>query len=49
MKIVIRNYLAASFLLEQEPNAWDAIVILDSVLTHTDFVAEYARNHIVNS
>jgi predicted protein tyrosine phosphatase len=46
MKIVIRNYLAGSFLLEQQPNAWDAIVILDSGLSHTPFVAEQARKHI---
>jgi hypothetical protein len=46
MNIVIRNYLAGSFLLEQEPNVWDAIVILDSGLSHTAFVAEHARRHI---
>ena len=46
MKIVIRNYLAGSFLLEQEPNTWDAIVVLDSGLSHTDFVDKHARRHI---
>jgi len=46
MKIVIRNYLAGSLLLEEEPNAWDAIVILDSGLAHSDFVAQYARKYI---
>jgi hypothetical protein len=46
MKIVIRNYLAGSFLLEQEPSMWDAIVILDSGLSHTDFVDKHARRHI---
>ena len=46
LKIVIRNYLAASFLLEQEPQIWDAIVILDSGLMATDFVATNARRHI---
>lgn len=46
MTIVIRNYLAASFLLEQEPNIWDAIVILDSGLTPTPFVAAYARRYL---
>lgn len=46
MQIVIRNYLAGSFLLEQEPNVWDAIVILDSGLSHTAFVAAHARKHI---
>lgn len=46
MKIIIRNYLAASYLLEQEPHVWDAIVILDSGLRHTEFVAANARRHI---
>ena len=46
MRIVIRNYLAASFLLEQEPLVWDAIVILDSGLKATDFVATNARRHL---
>lgn len=46
MNIVIRNYLAGSLLLEKEPNAWDAIIILDSGLSHSGFVAEYAHKHI---
>ncbi len=46
MNIIIHNYLSGSFLLEREPNRWDAIVILDSGMTHTDFVANHARNHI---
>ena len=46
MKIVIQNYPAASFLLEQEPHVWDAIVILDSGLMQTDFVATNARRHL---
>ena len=46
MKIVIRNYLAGSFLLEQEPLVWDAIVILDSGLMETDFVSINARRHL---
>jgi predicted protein tyrosine phosphatase len=46
MNIVIRNYLSGSFLLEREPNVWDAIVILDSGLSHTDFVAQFARQHL---
>lgn len=44
--IVIRNYLSGSYLLEQEPDTWDAIVILDSGLSHTDFVAQHARKHV---
>ena len=46
MKIVIQNYLAASSLLEQEPHVWDAIVILDSGMMQTDFVATNARRHL---
>jgi predicted protein tyrosine phosphatase len=46
MKIVIRNYLAGSFLLEQEPKVWDAIVILDSGLKPSDFVAQHAQKFI---
>ncbi len=46
MKIVIRNYLAASFLLEQEPSSWDAIILIDPGMSHTDFVAEHTRRHI---
>ncbi len=46
MNITIRNYLSASFLLEQEPNTWDAIVILDSGTSHSDFVARHARKHL---
>jgi predicted protein tyrosine phosphatase len=45
MDIVIHNYLSGSFLLEQRPNFWDVIVILDSGLEHTEFVAEHARSH----
>jgi predicted protein tyrosine phosphatase len=46
MKIVIRNYLSGSLLLEREPRIWDAIVILDRVATPTDFVAKQARRHL---
>lgn len=46
MEIAIRNYLSGSFLLEQEPNAWDAIVILDPVASHTAFVGEHTRRHL---
>ena len=46
MNIVIRNYLAASFLLEREPKAWDAVVILDSGMRHTGFVEEHAGRHV---
>ncbi|NLS96344.1 MAG: dual specificity protein phosphatase family protein [Planctomycetaceae bacterium] len=46
MNIVIHNYLSGSFLLEREPGVWDAIVILDSGISHTDFVAQHARRHL---
>ena len=46
MNIVIRNYLSGSFLLEQEPGVWDAIVILDSGMSNTGFVAQRARRHL---
>jgi len=46
MNVAIRNYLAGSYLLEQEPNLWDAIVVLDSRTDATDFVAKYARRHL---
>lgn len=46
MKILIRNYLSCSYLLEQEPNQWDAIVILDANFQATDFVANHTRRHL---
>lgn len=46
MQIVIRSYLAGSFLLEQEHKVCDAVVILDSGLSHTGFIAGHARRHI---
>ena len=46
MNIVIRSYLAGSFLLESEPKTWDAIVILDSRISPTDFVDHHARRHV---
>ena len=46
MNIVIRNYLSGSFTLESEPNEWDAIVILDSGLAHSDFVAHHAARFL---
>ena len=46
MNIVIRNYLSGSFTLESEPNRWDAIVILDSGLVPSDFVAQHATRFL---
>ena len=42
----IHGYLAASFLLEQEPGRWDVLVILDSGLVETPFVGEHAKRHL---
>lgn len=47
MRIVIHNRLAASFLLENEPNAWDTIAIIEPGTTPSDFLARQARRHLV--
>lgn len=47
MEIAIHNYLAGSHLLESTPRVWDAIVILDSNLRESDFVANHARKHLI--
>lgn len=46
MNIEIHNYLSASFKMESEPNQWDSIVILDSNLKQTDFVANYSTRYL---
>jgi predicted protein tyrosine phosphatase len=46
MKLHIANYLAASFLLEQEPGQWDALVVLDSGMRPTVFVAQQTQSHL---
>lgn len=46
LEIRIGSYLAASFLLEREPNQWHALVILDSGKAATDFVETHARSHL---
>lgn len=46
MNIVIRKYLAGSFLLERASKVWDAIIILDSDIAVTDFVLQHARRHL---
>lgn len=46
MTIEIHNYLSGSYLLEQQPGRWDAIVVLDSNLSSSDFVAEHTRSHL---
>lgn len=45
MKIEIKSYLAGSFLLKNEPQVWDAIVILGSKSIASDFVSKHARRH----
>ena len=46
MEIAIRNYLSGSVLLENEPNVWDAIIILDTGISPTEFVAKHAKRHL---
>ena len=46
MNIIIRNYLSGSYLLESEPNTWNAIIILDSSVTPTSFVSAHTVNHL---
>jgi predicted protein tyrosine phosphatase len=46
MEIRIGGYVAASYLLEREPNQWHAIVMLDSGRTATDFVQAHTRSHL---
>jgi len=45
MEIRIAGYLAASYLLQQEPAKWDALVILDSTISASDFVRRQALRH----
>ena len=47
MEIAIRNYIAGSHLLESNPSSWDAIVILDSNLRETEFIATHTRNNLI--
>jgi len=47
MIVEIRNYLAASYLLETEPQLWSAIVILDWQFTASDFVGQHTAEHLV--
>jgi predicted protein tyrosine phosphatase len=44
VEIRVGGYLAASFVLEQEPNQWHTIVVLDSEMRATDFVKSHARS-----
>jgi predicted protein tyrosine phosphatase len=46
VEIRIGNYLAASFLLEQEPQQWHALVVLDFGKEATDFVERHARSFL---
>lgn len=47
MDIRICSYLAASDLLEHEPDQWDVIVVLDSDKVVTDFVKTTSRSLLV--
>jgi predicted protein tyrosine phosphatase len=46
VELRIASYVAASLLLEQEPNQWHALVLLDSDKQATDFVKTHARSHL---
>ncbi len=46
MEIRIGGYVAASHLLEREPNQWHAVVMLDSGKQATDFVQTHTLSHL---
>lgn len=46
MEIRICGYLPASWLLEQQPQQWHALIILDSRVIPTNFVEAQARSHL---
>jgi predicted protein tyrosine phosphatase len=46
MEIRICGYLSASWLLEQEPKQWHALVMLDSLTKPTSFVESHALSHL---
>jgi predicted protein tyrosine phosphatase len=46
MEVRVLGYVAASLLLEREPNRWHALVILDSTAKPTGFVEAVARSHL---
>ena len=45
MQIRIGSYVAASFLLENDPNEWHALVLLDSNVQATQFVEMHAQSY----
>ncbi|MCE9568047.1 MAG: hypothetical protein K8U57_39095 [Planctomycetes bacterium] len=46
MEIRIASYVAASLLLEREPNEWHALAMLDSDKQPTGFVQANTRSHL---
>lgn len=46
MKIEIHNYLSCSHRLESDSGCWDSIVILDSSLKDSEFVAQHSRKSL---
>jgi len=46
LEIRIAGYVAASFLLEREPQQWHTILILDSQAEATELVSTHARSHL---
>ncbi len=47
MDIRIGGYVAASLLLESEPDEWHTILILDTQAEITDFVSTHTRSHLI--
>ena len=47
MKILIRNNLAGSCILETEPKVWDSIVIVDPGVRESNFVTENSLRSLV--
>jgi predicted protein tyrosine phosphatase len=45
VQIQVAGYLAASWLLEQEPDQWHTLVVLDSGTQAADFVKAHARSY----
>ena len=46
MDIRICSYVSGSFLLKREPNQWGALVMLDSEVEATGFVAAHTPAHL---
>lgn len=47
MNLRICSYLSGSFLLENESNKWDSIVIVDPAMHHTNFASQYSKRSLI--